>query len=59
MSLLLGVFSREKALSMKYRSDLEDRDSRLLDAENRLKSEKEEQKKQVDQLDQEVRFYSS
>ena len=39
---------------MKYRSDLDDRESRLLSMESRLKDEKEEQKKQLDLLDQEV-----
>ena len=39
---------------MKYRSDLEDKASRLMSMESRLLDEKEEQKKQLDLLDQEV-----
>ena len=39
---------------MRYRTDLEDRDSRLMNMEGRLKEEKEEQKKQLDLLDAEV-----
>ena len=44
---------------MKYRSDLDDRESRLLSMESRLKDEKEEQKKQLDLLDQEVSVRST
>ncbi|KAL8571126.1 hypothetical protein ACOMHN_010587 [Nucella lapillus] len=50
--------SKEKSMSMKYRTDLEQQSSRLTDAESRLKSEKDEQKKQTDLLDQEGRITS-
>nr|KAG5691839.1 hypothetical protein BaRGS_033443 [Batillaria attramentaria] len=50
--------SKEKSLSMKYRTDLEEHTSRLQDMSDRLKDEKEEQKKQLDLLDQEGRITS-
>lgn len=50
--------SKEKSLAMKYRTDLEERDSRLADMSDRLKDEQEEQKKQLDLLDQEGRITS-
>lgn len=50
--------SKEKSASMKYHTDLEERDSRLRNMSDRLKDEQEEQKKQLDLLDQEGRITS-
>ncbi|KAK7094158.1 forkhead-associated domain-containing protein 1-like isoform X2 [Littorina saxatilis] len=49
---------KEKSLAMKYHSDLQNKSACLNDLESRLVDEKEEQKKQLDMLDQEGRITS-
>lgn len=47
-------FSKEKSISVKYKSHIEERSRRILELESQLSMNNEEQKKQLDLLDQEV-----
>ena len=52
--MLLSCFSKEKSISMKYKTHIDDKVRRIEDLESQLLQNNEEQKKQLDLLDQEV-----
>ncbi|XP_076472466.1 forkhead-associated domain-containing protein 1-like [Babylonia areolata] len=58
LTSLKEQLDKEKSVVMKYRTEMDDRDSRLSELQCRLKDEKEEQKRQLDLLDQEGRITS-
>ncbi|GFO36050.1 forkhead-associated domain-containing protein 1 [Plakobranchus ocellatus] len=58
IKVLEGDLSKEKTISAKFQAGLEDRDHKLRMLEDELQREKEEQKKQLDIIDQEGRITS-
>lgn len=58
MKSIEGELSKEKAISIKYKSHVEEKVRRIEDLESQLLENNEEQKKQLDLLDQEGRITS-
>lgn len=52
----VSIYSKEKSISLKYKSHVDEKVRRIEDLESQLIENNEEQKKQLNLLDQEVRY---